>query len=118
MMTPFKAVDNLSNAEKLYNRKVSSVRQTVERTIGHLKGRVRRLRELYCMNIEDCCYLITSACILHNLCVLKKDDRRLFGTMNRVNYYPNIYRNDPRGVNKNNALVQVFIIATSNIKIQ
>ncbi|XP_065928319.1 putative nuclease HARBI1 [Magallana gigas] len=110
MMTPFKAVGNLSNAQKLYNRKVSSVRQTVERTIGHLKGRFRRLRELYCMNIEDCCYLITSACILHNLCVLKKDDIEDYlepnpNHLNRVNYYPNVYRNDPRGVNKRNALV-------------
>lgn len=26
------------------------------------------------MNIEDCCYLITSSGILHNLCVIKKDD--------------------------------------------
>ena len=52
MMTPFRAVGNLSNAQKLFNRKVSSIRQTVERTIGHLKGRFRRLRELYCMNID------------------------------------------------------------------
>lgn len=74
MMTRFKAVVNLSNVQKLYNRKVSSFRQTVERTIGHLKGRFCWLRELYCMNIEDCCYLITSSGILHNLCVIKKDD--------------------------------------------
>lgn len=90
---------------------MSSVRQTVERTIGHLKGRFRWLRELYCMNIEDCWYLITSLGIVHNLCVMKKDDIEDYlepnpNHLNRVNYYPNIYRKDPRGVNKRNAIVQ------------
>lgn len=112
MMTPFKSFGNLSNAQIFYNRKVSTARQTVERAIGHLKGRFRRLRDLYCMRVDDCFYIITSACILHNLCILKNDDledyfqRHPAQQEDRVNNYPNIYRNDNRGVQKRNALVQ------------
>jgi hypothetical protein len=85
-------------------RKLSAVRQTVERAIGHLKGRFRRLRDLYCMRVDDCCYIITSACILRNLCISKNDDlddylqRHADPQENRVNNYSNIYRNDNRGV--------------------
>lgn len=123
MMTPFKAVGNLSNAQKLYNRKVSSVWQTIERTIGHLKGCFRRLHELYYMNIEDYCYLITSACILHNLCVLKNDDIENYLEPN-PNHWTEwtiilIYTEMIHVVlTKEMLLCNVFIIATCNIKIQ
>ena len=60
MMIPFKSFGNLSNAQNLYNRKVSTARQTVERAIGHLKGRFRKLRDLYCMRVDACCYVATT----------------------------------------------------------
>ena len=98
------------------NRKVSSVGQSVEITTGHLKGSFRRLRELYCMKIADCCYLVTSACVLQNLSVLKKDNMDDYleqnpNQVNRVNPYSYIYRNDQRGMKKNYLVQSRIIIA-------
>ncbi|XP_033738912.1 putative nuclease HARBI1 [Pecten maximus] len=42
LMTPFRDTGRLTQPQKRYNRIVSSVRQSVERAIGHLKSRFRR----------------------------------------------------------------------------
>ena len=48
-------------------------RQCVERSIGMLKGRFRRLREVSMHDPADICTLIISACILHNVCIKAGD---------------------------------------------
>lgn len=73
LITPFRNTGNLTPEQRFYNTKMSSIRQTVERAIGHLKCRFRRLRDIYCRTIKNSCYLITSACILHNLCIVNDD---------------------------------------------
>ena len=108
MMTPFRETGNLSQCKKIYNRKVSSVRQTVERAIGHLKGRFRRLRDLNCINIREICYLVMSACILHNLCVLADDDVGVYireSPIEDENHYPPVLLNRQGGIEKRDALV-------------
>ena len=67
-MTPFKDNGRLTAAQCHYNKKVSSVRQVVERTIGRLKNRFRRLKFIQCHTASDICDYIVAACILHNLC--------------------------------------------------
>ena len=83
----------------------------MKRAIGHLKGRFRRLRDLYCHNIQHVCEIIMSACVLHNLCILCSDDVDAFfdndtATNAQVNNYPLVYGNNAAGVNKRNQLVQ------------
>ncbi|XP_033757860.1 putative nuclease HARBI1 [Pecten maximus] len=112
LMTPFRDCGRLTAAQKHYNRTVSSIRQTVERAIGHIKGRFRRLRDVYCEDIEDVCHLIVSACVLHNVCVLCDDGVAdyLDGNManNIVNNYPPVFPNTTAGINKRNQLVQLL----------
>lgn len=110
MVTPFRNLGNLTAPQNFYNNKISSVRQSVERAIGHIKGRFRRLRDVNCENMQDACYLIMSACILHNLCILSCEDLSEFlelnGTVNqRVNNYPALYRDNVDGINRRNRLV-------------
>ena len=71
LITPFKG--ELSRQQKEFNRVHSSVRSVVERSIGLLKGRFRRLKHIYCHNLEDICNYVVSACILHNLCIQLND---------------------------------------------
>lgn len=41
---------------------------------GHLKGRLRRLRDVLLHNHEDICQLIMACCFFHNICVLNVDE--------------------------------------------
>jgi len=43
LVTPFRDNGHLTDRQKRFNKIVSSCRQTVERAIGHIKGRFRRL---------------------------------------------------------------------------
>ena len=109
MITPFKDNGRLTRPQRNFNCRVSSVRQTVERAIGHMKGRFRRLKALDCKNLEDVCYLVTSACALHNLCILT-DDYLMEDCEPDLdvdpNDYQNIFANARIGVDKRNRIVQ------------
>ncbi|XP_021379463.1 protein ANTAGONIST OF LIKE HETEROCHROMATIN PROTEIN 1-like [Mizuhopecten yessoensis] len=74
LISPFKNYGNLSPQQKRFNKKVSSARQTVERSFSHLKGRFRRLKEVTFHNPTQITKLVISACVLHNLCVIHRDD--------------------------------------------
>lgn len=87
LITPFKNFGKLTRLQLSFNIRLSSVRQTVERAFGHLKGRFRRLREIPLHNSEDICKRVYTGCILHNMCILHKDDV--------VNYVENDNNNDP-----------------------
>ncbi|XP_038047494.1 protein ALP1-like [Patiria miniata] len=74
LVTPFKDNGHLSQQQRRFNRMLSGKRQVVERAIGHLKGRFRRLRELMFHDISQICQFIMATCVMHNLCVLSDDD--------------------------------------------
>ena len=74
LISPFKNFGNLDDLQRRFNQKLSSQRQCVERAIGHLKVRFRRLKEIPLHNHSQICKVITAACICHNLCVLCDDD--------------------------------------------
>lgn len=102
LITPFKDNGRLTVLQKRFNRVVSSSRQVVERCIGHMKGRFRRLREITLHHPQEIVENIVSGCILHNLCVLHNDfiehyidDGREDG---HPNQYPNVYNNAVDGV--------------------
>lgn len=103
LITPFRDNGNLRNLQKRFNSVLSSCRQTVERAIGHLKGRFRRLREICFHDPEVICAFIIAGCILHNLCVTHDEDIEEFVDVQQ-NHHPNrfnnIYPNAQGGVQK------------------
>ncbi len=50
------------------------MRQSVERAIGILKCRFRRLRSIHLHNIEAIVKVVHTACILHNVCILNGEE--------------------------------------------
>ncbi|XP_038067665.1 protein ANTAGONIST OF LIKE HETEROCHROMATIN PROTEIN 1-like [Patiria miniata] len=107
LITVFKNYHNLTRQQKQFNKKLSSCRQVVERAIGLTKGRFRRLREVYCHQVKSICQLVTSACILHNMCILADDDVEIFvEEEEEVNEYHNMYHNHNSGVDLRNRLVE------------
>lgn len=65
---------HLNAVQRYYNRCLSRARLVVERAIGVLKGRWRRLLlKLPMIRVDLIPYLIMSACVLHNICVMKGD---------------------------------------------
>ncbi|KAL3891366.1 hypothetical protein ACJMK2_003628 [Sinanodonta woodiana] len=109
--TPFRDNGHLTAQQRRYNRAISGVRQTVERAIGHLKGRFRRLTALHCTDVEKNCHLVMAACVLHNLCILTDDDILIFINMEEAedaNQYHNIFRNAVMGEQKRNQLLNLF----------
>lgn len=108
MITPYRNTGRLTESQRYFNTVVSSARQTVERAIGHLKGRFRRLKDVFCYSIEDICKLVMSACVLHNLCIMCDDDVSEFlcNDPGEVNNYPPVYPNNENGTHKRDNLVQ------------
>lgn len=103
LVTPFRDNGRLNLQQRRFNRVLSSGRQVVERCIGHLKGRFRRLREIPVHKPEDIVSIIVSGCILHNLCIIHKDDVENFieeDGNGHPNNYPNLFRNDVNGINR------------------
>jgi hypothetical protein len=86
---------------------LSSCRQVVERYIGHLKGRFRRLKEITLHILEDIVQNIVSGCILHNLCVLRNDNVERFTEEpdDDPNQYPNIFNPAQTGMDKRQQIV-------------
>lgn len=74
LMVPFKDNGHLSNKQITYNTRLSSIRSTIERTFGLLKGKFRKLKYLEMYNMDLINYAIASACILHNFILIKEDD--------------------------------------------
>jgi hypothetical protein len=111
LMTPFRDNGRLNNAQRRYNRIFSSARQCVERAIGHLKGRFRRLQNLHVGSVTHMCNLVTSACILHNMCIICDDYIDDFMDMTQaedINQYPNVFQNAADGANIRDRLVAIL----------
>ena len=107
MITPFKDHGRLTRAQRYFNHTVSSERQAVERLFGHVKGRFRRLENIHCKYVSDACYLVSSACVLHNLCVLSNDViDNLEPELGRVTNYPPVYRNAAEGIRRRDEIVR------------
>ncbi|XP_056006179.1 putative nuclease HARBI1 [Ostrea edulis] len=110
LMTPFRDNGRLTVPKRHYNRKLSTSRQSVERAIGLLKCRFRRLTSLPCLSVERACKLITACCVLHNMCILSNDSvNDMLDDLppyNYINNYGPLYGNAPLGVHFRNQIVQ------------
>ncbi|XP_018405660.1 PREDICTED: putative nuclease HARBI1 [Cyphomyrmex costatus] len=73
LLVGFKNVGRLTNREKNFNEKLSQCRVNIENTFAYLKGRFRRIKYLETVRLDLICLLIVSACIMHNVCILKGD---------------------------------------------
>ena len=70
LIVPFKG-PNLTNEQKRFNYCHSATRMVVERAIGLLKGRFRRLMYYVDMrNIKDIIECILAACVIHNIALM------------------------------------------------
>ena len=70
---PFPQNIRLTNAQKRYNKKLSSARVTVERAFGLLKGCWKCLLKRLDNNLDFVPYIIISCCVLHNICQIKNE---------------------------------------------
>jgi hypothetical protein len=73
-LVPFKETRVLSAAQKRFNTKHSSARQTVERSFALLFGRFRRLKHLQMKRQDLIPKTVLAACVLHNICLDFKDN--------------------------------------------
>ena len=72
LMKPFTG-SGLSDRQRRFNYRLSRARVVVECAIGRLKGRWRSLLKRSDVRIEFMSTVVTSCCILHNLCEIHKD---------------------------------------------
>jgi len=74
LLTPFRDNGHLTAQQRRYNTAHSSTRMVVERSIGLLKNRFRKLKTMMDIDkIDDIPEIIVSACILHNICIIEDD---------------------------------------------
>lgn len=71
---PFKDNGHLTNDQQEFNYNHSATRIIIEHAFGLLKGRFRRLRQFENTNISLVIQCITTACILHNICMISNDN--------------------------------------------
>lgn len=73
LITPYRDNGHLAPQQRRFNTVLSSLRQKVERAIGLLKGRWRKLLFLDHLDLTLSVHLVISACVLHNVCLLNDD---------------------------------------------
>ena len=74
ILTPYRNTGQMTQAEKDYNRALSTKRQNIERAFGLLKRRFPKLRlEIEVVSTDEIEEIILSACILHNLLIMYDD---------------------------------------------
>ena len=71
LLPPFRDNGHLSATQKRFNHAHSSTRVEVERAIGLLKGKFRRLKFLDMIQMLDIPHVIFAACVLHNFLLIQ-----------------------------------------------
>ncbi|XP_033747150.1 putative nuclease HARBI1 [Pecten maximus] len=114
LLTPYRDNGHLGNRERRYNHYHSSCRVVIERSFGLLKGRFRRLQNLQTSSIKTACQIIMASSVLHNICILQKDEVSDFleedgDQPNHHQPVPNIVENDAEGVLKRNIIANRLV---------
>ena len=78
LLTPYRDTGHLTRNETNFNKNLSSQRQVIEKGFGRLKGRFRRLKHISMKNVEEICSVIFAACVLHNICILRREELEEF----------------------------------------
>lgn len=73
-MVPFKDNGHLTIRQKNFNFCLSSARTAIERSFAMWKGRWRSIIDcLPIVTLEKIPEYLVATCVLHNICILKKD---------------------------------------------
>jgi len=70
LLTPYRDNGHLTEEQRNYNKVHASTRVDVERAIGLLKGKWRRLKYLDMHDVDHIPQVIMAACVLHNFVLL------------------------------------------------
>ena len=73
IMKGFSDNGRLTPAQQRFNYVLSRSRMTTENTFGRLKGRWRQLMRRIDMSLEIVPQIVTTCCILHNICEREND---------------------------------------------
>lgn len=72
-MVPYRDNGHLTRQQIRFNEALSTQRQVIERAIGLLKGRWRKLQYLNLLSVKHMTIQIMAACVLHNFCLVHDD---------------------------------------------
>ncbi|XP_070160118.1 uncharacterized protein [Polyergus mexicanus] len=82
LMVPYPDNENLTKQQRNYNLCHSSGKMMIKRAFALLKGRWKSLLHVLAISRMDFTYdHILACCVLHNICLLKKDEFQLHGQM-------------------------------------
>ncbi|KAM0728725.1 Protein ANTAGONIST OF LIKE HETEROCHROMATIN PROTEIN 1 [Formica fusca] len=82
LMVPYSDNENLTKQQRNYNLCHSSGKMMIKRAFALLKGRWKSLLHVLAISRMDFTYdHILACCVLHNICLLKKDEFQLHGQM-------------------------------------
>lgn len=73
LIVGFKNDARLTHDQQHFNTMLSKARVVIENSFAYLKGRFRRLKYLETVRMDFICLLITTSCILHNVCIMNGD---------------------------------------------
>lgn len=114
IMIPFKDNGHLSERQINFNKRLSSARMIVERSLALLKGRFRSILDTLSMQRTDLIpkYII-ACCILHNICLLNNDMIDIPVIINEPNIVqePQVLENNAaqrEGEDKRNAIMYLL----------
>lgn len=111
LITGFKNNGKLTRQQQHFNYRLSSKRMKIEHTFGLLKGRFRKLKVMMDIDrVEDIPLLVTSACVLHNFCLLNEDDVEMFLDLDiehEVNNFQNIFIEQEEAAKKRAEIMQM-----------
>lgn len=113
LITGYKENRILTLRQRNFNIKLSEVRVLIENAFGLLKGRFRRLKFMETVRLDLICLLIVTACILHNICILKCDilhdyDEEINIDFNDVDQRADIEPVRQEAINKQNQLANLY----------
>lgn len=72
LLVPYKDIGNLTEKQRMYNKKLSKSRVVIENAFGFLKGRFRCLKHLE-VDIENVTSIIVACCVIHNVALMFPD---------------------------------------------
>ena len=73
LLKPYRDTGALTQGQRAFNHRLSSVRVVSERAIGRWKGRFKRLKFIDCRSPVKVRIIIAASAMLHNFCILKSD---------------------------------------------
>lgn len=105
VMTPYRDNGHLSRKQATYNTKLSSIRSTIERAFGLLKGKFRRLKYLDISNLELGQNMIGAACMLHNFIIENDGIEEIINNIVEIDNMDNIVDDERNFEDRNVAAI-------------